>query len=836
MKNISYFFILILSCCISNATPSDYLEAYWNFESIKNGVFKDITGHGHDGVVRGQPQVVEGVVGKCLEFNGNGDYIQLIENRFLDQECKITISAWFKILGDPNERYQLFCISGDESNFDPITLQLSNGKPYDFSFEDCLTGKYVLRSNASNFNKRLERDKWYHIVATLCYDGNISTMKIYLNGNLEETVSTRAHMTNWYPLDPGRVCITYHKDMTTTIGSLYNTNYWFWNGLIDEMKVFKTCLTDQEVKDEYNLKCNSIRDVNKLSTFGDAQKIQNGWQITASALNKIGCVSTIDKKNVAGGFITNFQFKLDNSKSRADAGEGFAFVLQNKREGELGGLGDSLGFSGLNKAIAFEFDFNSNITSNDPVNNHIAVFANLNNVSSNHNSSSFIKASEIPFELKNDAKLYYSQIKYDSVQSVLKIYVSDNSDFSEKDLVLQLNDFRIIKDYFSHSGAYIEIVGTSNTHPLKQEIFDWELCLNNDIELVKQSNVCDSTSFNYSNFKNIDGLVPVFDAKQNVNSSSITMNLLLEYTKGAIWNREPMKVQNGFTTEWSFRMTSPVEGKIHETSYTGADGLAFVVQNSDKATQAIGICGSGMGYSGISNAIAAEIDLFANNKEQLEDKKDPNGNHIALFSNGSRKLNAFHNEDCVATSTNIPLLKSDGTVYFGKIEYDAEARAFKMWISETPNFKEPNLLITNFDLDQKIKMQNDGKAYVGFTAATGDHYQQHEILSWSFCPYILDNPRISSVNSENEGEKDLNAYPNPGGNFINLDYQLEKSENLELKIFNTLGVEEMQENLGWNDSGANFRKIDISMLKEGVYFAQIKGSEFSKTIRIIRQK
>src|SRR5262245_41650552 len=93
---------------------------------------------------------------------------------------------------------------------------------------------------------------------------------------------------------------------------------------------------------------------------------------------------------------------------------------------------------------------------------------------------------------------------------------------------------------------------------------------------------------NYPDFSNTTGLNLVGSATQVGNVlqlTSATQNLA-----GAFWYTTPVKVSGGFDTTFRFRMSN------FDTSFGGADGMAFVIQNSPQGTAALGSIGSGLGY------------------------------------------------------------------------------------------------------------------------------------------------------------------------------------------------------------------------------------------------
>jgi hypothetical protein len=77
---------------------------------------------------------------------------------------------------------------------------------------------------------------------------------------------------------------------------------------------------------------------------------------------------------------------------------------------------------------------------------------------------------------------------------------------------------------------------------------------------------------------------------------------------GAAWLLEKQQVQQGFEATFDWQIT--------KTRQRGADGFAFVIQNTNNV--ALGAGGSGIGYSGIANSIAVEFDTTQNPRKNLE--------------------------------------------------------------------------------------------------------------------------------------------------------------------------------------------------------------------------
>lgn len=100
---------------------------------------------------------------------------------------------------------------------------------------------------------------------------------------------------------------------------------------------------------------------------------------------------------------------------------------------------------------------------------------------------------------------------------------------------------------------------------------------------------------------------------------------------GAVWYSRKTNVREGFDTSITFQISNPSMrcNRLDDVNTycrsRGADGLAFVIQDSSPV--ALGLAGSGMGYEGIYNSLAIELDTFFN-----YDQMDYYENHIGVMT------------------------------------------------------------------------------------------------------------------------------------------------------------------------------------------------------------
>ncbi len=284
-------------------------------------------------------------------------------------------------------------------------------------------------------------------------------------------------------------------------------------------------------------------------------------------------------------------------------------------------------------------------------------------------------------------------------------------------------------------------------------------------------------------------------------------------------------------------MSEPHQTDENEYSEPGADGLTFVIQN--QSNNAIGTGGGGIAYEGIRNGIAVEYDLYSNDKNQIVDRFDPNGNHIALMIPTDSILSAFHYEaNTKVMNKDILIMKSDGRKYYSKLEYKPLDRTFAVYLDSVNTFTQPVILINDFNLSDYISLAYNKGAYLGFTASCGSSYQRHKIHNWKFCNSLSAQPIISSVEEEIISSNYI--FPNPASEYIEIN--LERwtppsrwSPSEKIKIFNTFGECVMTVETGINVETLHprsLRRIDISHLPIGVYYIWI--GNYSEKFVVVR--
>lgn len=159
-----------------------------------------------------------GVQGSALKFNGEGQYAET-NGPVIDTTGDYTVSAWATLDALPGNYATLVSQDGRRQE-NPFYLQYGQGA---FAFS-------TPGANRARLEIKPELGQWYHVVGVRSGD----EIKLYVDGKLAATAAAGTADVSTGSLSVGRAK-----------WSGGNTD--FWNGSIDQVKVYDKALTDQEV-------------------------------------------------------------------------------------------------------------------------------------------------------------------------------------------------------------------------------------------------------------------------------------------------------------------------------------------------------------------------------------------------------------------------------------------------------------------------------------------------------------------------------------------------------------------------------------------------------------
>ena len=188
---------------------------------------------------------------------------------------------------------------------------------------------------------------------------------------------------------------------------------------------------------------------------------------------------------------------------------------------------------------------------------------------------------------------------------------------------------------------------------------------------------------------------------------------------GSAFSNSPRTVTSGFSTAFDFRLSS--RGGSNDLTAQVADGFVFVLQRQGVSAQ--GSSGEYLGYGGtnpIVTSLGIEFDTFKNISQG-----DPSSNHIGINLNGS--------VTSVATANITPDFDSTGTGTKWTSWIDYNGTNLEVRVSNTGvRPMSANLAYEITSSAFQSTLGNNTSAFIGFTAATGGAFANHDIIAWTF--------------------------------------------------------------------------------------------------------
>ena len=214
---------------VNAAAPTNGLVGYWNFDEGTGNIVNDTSGNNNNGTINGASWV-GGKVGGALEFDGVDDYVSFSNTIGLNFNT-YTISFWIK----PNTGFSgtVFRLSNSTSNTQSRSKYEIRVTSSGITF---ITGDGAT-VDSDSFFASIPADSWSLVTCSL--DGsNLKTCN--LNGSV---ISSSAN----------NVDISLNSPIVSFIGTNKNSaGNNFYEGLLDEIRIYNTALSVQEILDIYS--------------------------------------------------------------------------------------------------------------------------------------------------------------------------------------------------------------------------------------------------------------------------------------------------------------------------------------------------------------------------------------------------------------------------------------------------------------------------------------------------------------------------------------------------------------------------------------------------------
>ncbi|MHC4557447.1 MAG: LamG-like jellyroll fold domain-containing protein [Planctomycetota bacterium] len=229
-RNTTYYWRVDAITVDGEVTPSEIwnfssgsLVALWKFDDSSGDVAVDSSSNDLDGALLGDPSWTDGVLDGALQFDGDGDYVDFGNDQKFDIAGQITISAWIKVDAFDRE-WQTVIAKGDSS----WRLQRNTSNN---TLEFACTGLLVPGTRYSNVfsNTGVNDGQWHHVAGTY----NDLQICLYVDGTLDASANAA-----------GSINI---NDHSVYVGENAEKPERFWNGLIDDVRIYNYALSADEI-------------------------------------------------------------------------------------------------------------------------------------------------------------------------------------------------------------------------------------------------------------------------------------------------------------------------------------------------------------------------------------------------------------------------------------------------------------------------------------------------------------------------------------------------------------------------------------------------------------
>ena len=207
------------------------LEGHWAFDEAEGSVAKDASGYGNHGAVVGATWATAGKVGSALEFDGAGDYVEVLGYAGVlgtaartvtlwvntSAQADMDVVSWGRAMAGASCTVSIMRGGGRGKPIGPIQLAVTGGS---------VTGITQLTDG-----------RWHHVAAVLDEreSPRVQDIRLYVDGQIEP-----ATLVADSPVDTlagGNV----------RLGTGVSDSARPFNGLLDEVRIYRCALTPEEI-------------------------------------------------------------------------------------------------------------------------------------------------------------------------------------------------------------------------------------------------------------------------------------------------------------------------------------------------------------------------------------------------------------------------------------------------------------------------------------------------------------------------------------------------------------------------------------------------------------
>ena len=212
--------------------------AVWHLDEGSGSTTYDETGNDNDGTLYGPTWTSDCKSGNCLSFDGSNDYDLVSDSVSLSITNGITIEAWINT-GNATKTQQILGKGGTAlAGLVNYEVFINNNEIY-FAYRDSDTNTHRYVTNTDPISS----DQNIHIAVTYT-SGDGNSIKIFVNGS-QQTGS-------WDLGNGNENLVANTRDLNIGRDPYGGPGSRYFNGTIDEVRVYNRALSPEEINTSYN--------------------------------------------------------------------------------------------------------------------------------------------------------------------------------------------------------------------------------------------------------------------------------------------------------------------------------------------------------------------------------------------------------------------------------------------------------------------------------------------------------------------------------------------------------------------------------------------------------
>lgn len=262
-----------LATAEADVQKSPELMGHWTFDEPDSDIVYDQSSYQSHGEIKGNPAYEEGIVGRnAMEFDGEGDYVEMLKNgktpSHIQNLSEGSIAVWFKARNIPVGKSILpvfyygnknGCPNMFDASNEGLIIEIAHGSVFPKSkgvfftifSNPCDLPSFCYDSHSdvhlSDQQGAIKEGEWYHFVTVVGKDYNTG----YLNG---KEIDYRQYNFNTASASEFFADAVKHERMWVGKGYWDHATEVYFDGYIDDLRIYDKPLSKSEVQRLYNMK------------------------------------------------------------------------------------------------------------------------------------------------------------------------------------------------------------------------------------------------------------------------------------------------------------------------------------------------------------------------------------------------------------------------------------------------------------------------------------------------------------------------------------------------------------------------------------------------------